>query len=138
MTCVTRQRGFTLVEALVALVLLAVVVPTALRAISISTQVAAVSSDRSQAAMLAETRIDQLVVTGDWQTTGLEGNFEDLFDRGMFDETVAGALDKYTWTAELEDWDAGDARQLRVTVHWQRRSTRHAVTLTTLVQEAVR
>lgn len=135
----TRQyhNGFTLVESLAALVLLAIVVPVAMQAVSISLQVGAGSADRSRAVMLAEARLDDLVVTGDWQTTGLDGDFEDFVDQNMFDEVLSAELQRYTWDAELEDWEAGDAQQLHVTVYWERRNVEHSVTLTTLVQDVI-
>src|SRR5690606_37671341 len=117
--------------------LLGIVIPVALRTISISLQVAGASADRSRAVMLAEARLDELVVTGDWQTSGLDGDFEDMLDQSMFDSALSKELERYTWKAEVDDWENGDAQQLHVTVYWDRRNVEHSVTLTALVQGTI-
>jgi general secretion pathway protein I len=129
--------GFTLIESLAALVLLGIVIPVAMRAISVSLHVAAASADRTRAVMLAEARLDDLIITGDWQTTGRDGDFEDMIDQSMFDEVLTKELSRYTWKAEVDDWDNGDAQLLHVSVYWDRRDVEHSVTLTTLVQDVV-
>lgn len=73
-----RPRGFTLIEVLATIFLLAIVVPVAMQAISVSTSAASVAEHQTTAAALAESKLAELIATGDWQQGALSGNFSTL------------------------------------------------------------
>src|SRR6266487_2607745 len=92
----SRSRAFTLVEVLAAMVLLAIVLPVAMKGISIATRAAAVSKHRTIAAQLGSSKLQEIIATGQWETTtNLSGDF-----------TAEGTeYYEYTWTAQLQPWN---------------------------------
>lgn len=113
-------RGFTLVEVLAALAVIAVLLPAVLRGVSLATALASQTRQRTEAAALAKLKLDELAVTRTWRTGEMTGDFgPDWPD--------------YRWTASTGDWMAGAARELDVTVTWTSRRGEHAMTISTLV-----
>jgi len=115
-----RQGGFTLVEVLATLVLMAIVLPVAMHAISVATSVADVARHKAEAAVLAQSKLTELQVTRDWQTAVLSGDFG---------EDHSG----YRWSAELAAWETGTLQQLDLHVTWSSGGREQSVTVTTLV-----
>jgi len=113
-------RAFTLVEVLAALTLAAVILPVAMRGISLATAAASDARRQMEAASLAESKLTELRVSGDWQGSELSGDFgTDWPD--------------YRWIADVAEWEDTTVQQLSVSVSWTARSTTRSVTLTTLV-----
>lgn len=113
-----RLAGVTLVEVLAGLVLVAIVLPAALRAIGVGMSTADMARHRLEAVSLAQSKLDELIVTGEW-------------DRG----SPAGAFDEpwehYAWRFERAAFD-NDVEQLTVTVSWKARGREQALSLSTL------
>ena len=121
----TASRGFTLVELLATLVLVAVILPVAMRGISMATTVAGLTAQRMTATTLAENRMADLLVTQGWRDGSLAGDFAD------------DGHPEFAWKGEVSDWNGIALQQLTVTVTWERRGHDRVVFLTTLVyQEA--
>lgn len=114
------RRGFTLVEALATLVLVAIILPVAMRGISLATAAAGHARRQVEAAALAEAKLAELVVTGGWQDADLAGDFGDDHP-------------DYAWLAEVAEREEATLRQLDVHVLWVARGAEHSVTLSTLV-----
>jgi hypothetical protein len=119
----TRTLAFTLAEVLTALVLAAVLLPVVFSALGVASGVGSTATARRRAALLADTRLRELVVTEDW----IEGD-----DRGTFEDEP-----DCSWELETDEWTAGDItlRRLDLTVTVPGRGRDVNVTLTTLVQE---
>jgi type II secretory pathway component PulJ len=119
-----RRRRFTLAEVLVALLVTAVVIPIALRALVTAASLRESAAWRRQALELADSKLRELVVSGDWT---------DAEDAGDFGEDGPG----FVWELVTDTWSAGDItlRQLDLTVSGSARAGRAPVTLTTLVCE---
>lgn len=117
-------RAFTIVEVLATLMLAGIVLPPAMRGIGLCLRTAGFAAQQAQAAALAQTKLDELVATGELSDAKMEGDFGD---------EVPG----YTWTAELSDWQDDRLVQLDVTVAWVRRGQQRTVTLTTLVYNGI-
>lgn len=117
------RRGFSYVEVLATLVLLAIVLPAVMNGISVSLTAAKLARDQAQATALAKSKLGELVVGGQWQHSELAGDFGD---------DAPG----YHWQAVVTDWDADVLRQLDVTVVWAHRGGERAVSLSTLVYTA--
>jgi len=121
-TGLKRSSGFTFIELLATVVLIALIMPVAMHAIALCTRLAGQSERQIEAAALAKTMLTELVVSGDWENGDQTGDFgTDWPD--------------YEWSAALEDWTDPTVRQLDVTVHWLARGADRAITLTTLVYE---
>ncbi|MEX0653810.1 MAG: hypothetical protein WD534_17395 [Phycisphaeraceae bacterium] len=112
-------KGITLIEVLAGLVLVAIVLPVAVRAIHIGTTTADMARHRLEAVSLAQSKLDELVATADWDAAG---------DTAVFDEP----FERYTWMVEMDEFE-GDVQTLTVDVSWQRRGETQSVRLSTLV-----
>ena len=114
-----KSRGFTLVEVLAALVLVAIVLPVIMRGIALSATLASTSKEKSEAAVLAKSKLDELIATHGWQGSALSGDFD--------------AHPEYRWSAEVRDWDSSSLKELDVHVIWTARGSQRQVTLSTLL-----
>lgn len=121
-----RRRGFTLVEALVTLMLMAVVLPLVMRGISTAAQLGSLADRRSQAAALADTRLTEAILAGDWE----EGD-----QAGEFDPEVYGSdADDFQWYLLVDDWNGLTSHtEVTVVVTWHQRGEEQAVSMATVV-----
>jgi prepilin-type N-terminal cleavage/methylation domain-containing protein len=113
-------RGFTLVEILATLALVAIILPVAMSGISLALRVADESRRQTEATALAQSKMAQIVAYGEWQTSSLAGDFSPDWP-------------DYRWTAQVSDWQGQTLRQLDVQVFWNLRGRDRSVTLSTLV-----
>ena len=119
-----RPRGFTLVEVLATVTVLAIVMPVAMYGISLATQLAGLTRQRDVAVNLAQTKLYDLAVTGNWQNGPLSGNFTESPD--------------YSWQATTISWPEpnlpnANLTQLTVRVTWMAFGQVRNVTLSTLL-----
>lgn len=116
------KRGFTLVEILATFVLIAVILPVVMEGLSLSMKLGSKSKRQIEAGALAETKLTELLLSGDYDDGDQSGEFdtEDI---------------NYKWSLEVEDWEGEDSmQQLIMTVDWTNGSKlNHSVSLTTLV-----
>lgn len=113
-------RGFTLIEVLVAMILVAVVLTVSMEGISIATRVTADARRRDAASTLAAGKLDEIVATSAWQDGQMAGDFgPDLKD--------------YRWAAEIRPWGNGTMNELAVLVYWSSRRGEESATITTLI-----
>lgn len=117
------RAGFTLPEVLATLLLVAIVLPSVMQGISLATAAAGTARQRSEATALAESKLNELTATNQWQSGGLSGDFGQEWPA-------------YTWQAEVQSWVEPSARQLHVHVTWYARGRNYDVTLSTLVYTA--
>lgn len=131
-TC--RRRGFTFIEILATMTLMAIVLPPVMEGISLCLSTASYARQESEAIALAHGKLAELTATGDWRNVVLSGDFGPDWP-------------EYQWTGQLVDWaptqtsiqqtatlPAGAAlQQLDVTVSWTGRNRQRSVTLSTLV-----
>ena len=115
-----RSRGFTFVELLATVVLLAIVLPTVMGGISMCLSMAGAARQEAQASSLAYGKLMQLVAEGTWQ--------QDASLAGDFGTEQPG----YRWTAEVSDWDSTVLKQIDVTVWWRHRNRDRSVVISTL------
>jgi len=116
-----RGHGFTLIEILATLVLVAIILPVAMSGISLALGVADQSRRQTEAASLAQTKMAEIIASQQWQTSSLAGDF-------------APDRPEYRWVAQVTDWQGTTVKQLDVQVLWnQRGGTDKGVTLSTLV-----
>ena len=119
-----RQKGFTLIEALAALMLVAVVLPFAIRGISMSAQGAAATDQRATAMMLAQTQLEEAMLAEAWKFGDSEG---------AFDEIYGPESERYTWSLTVEEWINTNFRELTLTVTWTSAGQEKKVDLKTVV-----
>ena len=114
-------RGFTLVEVLATILLLSIIIPVAMQAVSTATLAASAAKNRSTAAGLAESKLAELIATGDWQTGAVSGGFGDEYP-------------DFRWDARAVNWTEASVTQLDVVVSWKTaRRGDESIVLSTLV-----
>lgn len=114
------DRGFTLIEILATFVLVAIIIPVAMEGLSLSTKMASNSKRKLEAGALAESKLTEILITGDW----MDGN-----QKGDFGE----AHSDYTWRLDVLDWEGEESvRRLDLCVEWIAGEKTHSVLLTTL------
>lgn len=119
-----RASGFTLIEALAALMLMAIVLPVAMGAISTATKMASLTERRARATELADILLAEVVLTRAW---------EDGDAAGVFDETYGDDVEGYEWVLLVDDWHQPEFKQLTLHVVWQTTRGEQDVRLTTVV-----
>ena len=120
-----RSRGFTLIEALAAITIMAIVLPTLLYGITLAGNAAALVKQRNLAASLGEAKLNELVATNEWQTGSLSGDFGDDGPGITWVANVTPYSDPNMTTENLQ--------QIDLVVSWMSHHATRSVTLTTLV-----
>ncbi|MFO8013904.1 MAG: type II secretion system protein [Phycisphaerae bacterium] len=121
---VAGRRGFTIVELLATLVLVGIVLPVVVHGVLLCLETAAFATQQAEAAALARSKLEELVATGQWYESEMEGDFGE--DRA-----------EYRWTSLTGEWEDSRLAELAVFVTWTRRGQEHTVVLSTLVYTEV-
>jgi hypothetical protein len=108
------------VEVLATIVLMGIVLPAAMEGISQCIRATSIARQKSEAAALADAKLNELIATGDWQFGATSGDFG---------EDWPG----YQWKAGTSEFSDPTLQQLSVQVVWASRGEQRDVTLTTLV-----
>jgi hypothetical protein len=117
----TRRAGaFTIAEVLATLTLAAIVLPAIVHGVLLCLATAGHAREHVQAASLAQSKLAEIVATGE---------LYDAETNGDFGEDLPG----YTWTAQVKDWEDSRLVQVDVAVTWIRRGQERQATLSTLV-----
>jgi general secretion pathway protein I len=119
----SSSGGFTLIEVLATLLLMAIVLPIVMRGITMATQAADASRHRTEAAGLAQSEMAQILASQSWQNGNQSGDFGTDWPQ-------------YTWDSSVTPW-AGDTsgaglQQIDVSVYWSINSKKNSVTLSSL------
>lgn len=102
-TAKRARAGFTLAEVLAALLFMAIVIPVAMQGLRIASRAGSVSERKTVGTRLAERKLNELIVTGQWQSAAQQG-------------TMQEGLQNYKWQLQSEPW-IEDAAMRLVTVH---------------------
>jgi prepilin-type N-terminal cleavage/methylation domain-containing protein len=120
------RTGFTLIECLATMLLMAIVLPVAMKGIDTTLRSADSTRNRTEAAGLAQSKLSELVVSGSavWSSGGLSGDFGPDWPA-------------YKWNATVSPW-VNDTQnvgleQLDVQVTWTSRNQPQSVTVSGLV-----
>lgn len=116
----TLRHGMSLAEVLATITIVAIVIPVAMQGVSLATSLASVTRQRAEATALAESKLSELVATGDWQATALAGDF-------------GADWPNYRWRAAVSNWEEPDMRLVELQVQWSARGQDREVKLDTLV-----
>jgi hypothetical protein len=118
---VMRKAGFTIIEVLATLVFAGVILPVVVDGVMVSMATSVHARQQAEAAQLAQTKLAELIATGEIDESEMEGDFgEDWPD--------------YHWVSILDNWEEDDRLdQLSVGVFWTRRGKEYHVLVSTLV-----
>jgi type II secretion system protein I len=96
----SRSRGFTLVEVLATMALMGIALPVLMEGLSVATNCAQVARQRTEAAALAESQLNEIVAAGNF-TTGAS-------DSGDF----GADWPEYHWQSVVQDWTQSGLEQI--------------------------
>jgi len=118
-----RRVGFTLIEVISALLILAIVIPAIMEGITVADRAADASRHRTEASGLAQTQLATILSTESWQTGSQSGDFSPDWPA-------------YSWKSDVAAW-SGDTEgvgldQIDLTVTWTERGKPASLKLTTL------
>jgi hypothetical protein len=108
------------VELLATLALAGIVLPVAVHGIVLCLAAGQHAREQAEAAALARSKMDELVVTGDLVESEMSGDFGDQWPA-------------YEWLALVREWEDAKMSELDVYVTWTRRGREYYVLLSTLV-----
>lgn len=114
-------RGFTLAEVLATLVLIGIVVPAVMRGVSVGLMASSHARHVAQAASLAEAKLAELVVTGQWGLATSGGDFSPDWPQ-------------YRWTSQTYSLDFA-TNEIVLEVRWLERDMEQSMVLSTIVYE---
>ena len=116
-----RRAGFTLIEVLATMTLLAIVLPVAMRGVSISLLAADGARHRSEAASIGEAKLNSLISTGEWAVSGSSGDF-------------GADWPGYQWKLETAQRDF-NMTEVILTVSWSERGQERSLPIATMVSD---
>ena len=119
------RNGFTLIEALVAIILVAVALPVALAAVSDATHTSGLTRRHDIARRIAESHLARLVADGSWSSSASSGDCDPVQD--------GDDANGFRWQIVVSNWRDPAVHDLRVTVGWGSIDAAGSVTLETLV-----
>lgn len=120
----SSRDGFTLIEVLAAMLLIAIALPAVMKGIAAASSSASSTRHRSEAAGLAEAKLNELVVSNDWQGSLLAGDFGQDWP-------------EYRWQATVQAWPldttSAGIQELDLRVIWMSRGQEDSLMVSTLV-----
>src|SRR3989454_5556767 len=119
--------AFTLAEVMAALVFMAILIPVALQALSLASRAGEVAARKSEAALVAERLLDEMIVTTNWDKTVQNG-------------ALRQGIHEFRWTVRNDPWtqdpNQNAMRLLSVEVLFAAQGQDHAVRMSTLVDSS--
>ena len=119
----SSSRGFTLVEVLAALLLIAIVLPAVMKGISLASNAGSDARRRTEAAGLAESKLAEIVATRQWRLGNLSGDFTPDWPDYRWEATLSNYI---------EDSSGENVQEIDLRVIWKARNREQAVNVSTL------
>ncbi len=116
-------RGFTLVEVLAALLMMAIVVPVAMEGMGIASRAGVLGTRKAAAMRVAERLLNEFVVENQLQQATSGG-------------TLVDGDTSYPWTMRTENWSEDALQVMTVTVTFVVQGNSYEVNLSTLLPAA--
>ncbi len=98
-----RLHTFSLIEAIAALLLVAIVLPAAMQGVSLATRASSTALKRRALAECARFRMAEIIADSEWSSGDAKGTFDDYPD--------------YRWQLTVSDWEDDDLKELILTVY---------------------
>ena len=116
-----NQRGFTLLEIVVALTIASIALPVLLRAFSEGTKKHSLIENKTTALYLLKLKMSEIEMLGELEV----GSEEDEF----------GSNSRFQWTSDIAESDTEGLYEVTVAVSWQERGQDKSVELTTYLAD---
>lgn len=118
-----RRKGTTLIEALVAIALVATVLPVALQAVTAGSQAIERSRRAELAHRVAQARLARILADGSWSTSA---------SSGACDEDDGEDADGMQWNLAVATWRDSSVHTIALTVTWGTGDRAITATVTTM------
>jgi prepilin-type N-terminal cleavage/methylation domain-containing protein len=118
-----RGYGFTLIEVLAAMLLIAIVLPVVMQGITAGLAASSAARRRTEAAGLAEEKMGEILANGLWQGGVMQGDFSPDWPDYKWQATVSG------WA---QDTSLSNLQEIDLRVFWTADNREQAVNLSTL------
>ena len=118
-----RAAGFTLVEVLAALLMMAIVIPVAMEGMSIASRAGVLGQRKATAMRIAERVLTELIIEGETNQTSSSG-------------VTADGDTSYSWSMRTEPWAEDAMLELTVVVTFTVQGSEFNVSASTLVPSA--
>lgn len=115
----TRERGFTFVEILAAMLFMALVIPVTFEGVTLANRVGSAAARRRVAVQLADRMLNEAIVTESWRTGDQSGDFT---------ETHPG----FRWELTVTDWDEDTQQVITLRVYYKVQEQEQSAELSTL------
>ena len=102
---------------------MAIVIPVAMQGLGVASRAGGVAQRKAVATRLADSLLNEQVVTGQWKSSGQSGGFGNRYPG-------------YRWTLKSEPWNTDAMRLVSVEVSYPVQNRSYYVHLTTLVPQA--
>ncbi len=116
-----NQRGFTLLEIVVALTIAAIALPALLKAFSEGTKKQSIIENKTTALYLLKLKMSEIEMMGELEVGSDEGDF--------------GDDSLFQWTADIAESDTEGLYEVTVAVNWQEMGREELVELTTFIAD---
>lgn len=117
------RRGFTLVEVLAALLMMAIIIPVAMEGMSVASRAGVLGQRKAAACRIAERVLNELIVEGETQQASTSGNTSD-------------GDTNYPWTMRSETWSEDAMLHMTVTVTFTVQGNNYEISASTLIPPA--
>ena len=118
-----RRQGFTLIEVLVTMALMAIVLPVVMRGMSIAVATAADAKRKAEAVTLGQAKLNEIVEEINLQDTSEQNSSGDF----------SPDFPDYQWACQAQDDTNLGVTQLTMTVTWSERGKQRTFEMATLV-----
>jgi prepilin-type N-terminal cleavage/methylation domain-containing protein len=118
-----HRRGFTLVEVLAALLMMAIIIPVAMEGMSVSSRAGVLGQRKAAAMRVAERVLNEMIVEGQTEQASTSG-------------TAVDGDTTYPWTMKSETWSEDPMLHLTLTVTFTVQGNNYDVSASTLIATA--
>lgn len=119
----SRRAAFTLVEVLAALLFMAIVIPVTMQGVSVASRAGNLGQRKAEAIRVAERVLDEMIVTGDANSSGSNG-------------TITQGDTSFAWTMTSAGWTEDAMTMVTVKVTFTVQGDNFEVSLSTLYDPA--
>lgn len=136
--CTRVRRGFTLIEALAAIAVIAITVPIVLQGFNIAGAIASSARLKTEATAIAQTAMDEILSTTNAQVAATNGTTSSTSNASLSGQEMRGLV-PFNWVASYTDWSSNSSaaitgiQQLDVRVTWLFRNQEKELVLSTLI-----
>lgn len=117
-----KQQGFTLIEIVISLAILAMALPPLMRAFSLATSWRAGSENETTATNLLRYKMSELEIAGYPEET-------------VEDEDEFGEASRFRWASKIQDTGTEGLRMVTITISWQERGSERSMSASTYIAD---